>query len=73
MNHALQSCTSSHTEDCPEFSAIYDIHKCLTAAIAAAPPEKQQDYLNNLREIMNTFWEYIGHLLRTKHQGDYYR
>ena len=73
MNHALQSCASSHTGDCPEFSVIYDIHRGLTIAIAAAPPEKQQDYVNNLREIMKTFWEYIENLLGTKHQGDYYR
>ena len=73
MNHALQSYSSSHTEDGPEFSVIYDIHRCLTTAIAGTQPDKQQYYMNNLREIMKTFWEYIGHLLRTKHQGDYYR
>ena len=73
MNHAFQSRSSSHTEDSREFCAIYDIHRSLKAAIATAPAEKQQDYLEVLSEFLKNYWDYIAHPQRTKHQGDYYR
>lgn len=57
MNHVLQSCASSHTEECPKFSVIYDIYKCLTADIAPVPPEKQQyDYYSLSWKSNLFFW-----------------
>lgn len=73
MNHAFQSCSSSHSEASPEINVIYDIHGSLKAAIATVPAEKQQDYSEVLSDFMKNYWDYIAHLLRTKHQGDYYR
>lgn len=35
--------------------------------------EKKEELKTTLDEIMSKHWDYVGHLLRTKHQGDYYR
>lgn len=67
------SCTSSHTEGSPEFSLVYSIYSSVSAAITTAPTEKWVDYSNQLEEFKKNFWDYVGHILRTKHQGDYYR
>ena len=73
MNHAFQSCNSDHDDECMEFATVYGIHARMLAAIATAPASKQQGYKDNLDECLNTFWDCIGHILWTKHQGDYYR
>lgn len=52
MNHAFQSCSSSHSEASPEFNVIYDIHGSQKAAIATVPAEKQQDYLEVLSDFI---------------------
>ena len=73
MNHAFQSCNSDHNEECTKFRTVYDIHTRMSAAIATSPANKQQGYKDNLEEFLKTFWDYIAHILRTKHQGDYFR
>ena len=73
MSYALESCPSSHTEASPQFSLVYSIYNSMSAAIAAAPTEKRVHFSDQLEEFKKNFWDYIGHILRTKHQGDYYR
>jgi len=73
MSYALESCPSSHTVASPEFSLVYSIYNSVSAAIATAPTEKQVHFSDQLEEFRKNFWDYVGHILRTKHQGDYYR
>ena len=73
MSHAFESCSNSHTEESSGFNGVYSICGSMSAAIATAPPEKQQDYLDQFNEFKKNYWDYVGHILRTKHQGDYYR
>lgn len=73
MSHAFNTCSQSHNEWSAEFGGFYDIQSLLSSAIATTPREKQADYSVQLDEFSNTFWNYIAHILRTKHQGDYYR
>lgn len=73
MRHAFSTCTQSHNEWSTEFGVFYDIHSLVSAAIARTPTEKQTAYSEQLEEFTSTFWDYVGHMLRTKHQGDYYR
>ena len=76
MSHAFGTCTQSHDEWSVEFGMFYEIHSLVSAAIVttqATPAEKQTAYSQQFEEITSTFWAYVGHIFRTKHQGDYYR
>lgn len=72
-SHAFKTCSQSHNAQSPEFGIFYDIHSLLSTTIGTTPREEQAGYLEQLQEYTATFWNYVGHLLRTKHQGDYYR
>lgn len=56
-----------------ELTSLYEIHASLSAAISSAPAENKQSFQEQLEDIHSTFWDYLAHILRTKHQGDYYR
>ena len=43
------------------------------AAIERLPPEKKDDHSTKMEEYMTTYQEYLGHIIRTKYHGDYYR
>jgi len=73
MSHAFGTCTQNHDDWSVEFGVYYDIHSLVSAAIATTPAEKQTAYSQQFEEITSTFWAYVGLILRTKHQGDYYR
>jgi len=73
MSNALEPCPSSHTEASPVFSLVYSIYNSVSAAIATAPTEKQVHFSDQLEEFRKNVWVYVGHILKTKHQGDYYR
>ena len=73
MSHAFSTCTQSHDQWSAEFGLFYDIHSLVSGTIATAPSEKKAAFSEQLEEMTSTLWDYVGHLLRTKHQGDYYR
>ncbi|KAK3733839.1 hypothetical protein QZH41_008638 [Actinostola sp. cb2023] len=73
MRHALDSCQNSHNLQSTEFCQVYKIYEKISAAISNVPSDNTEKYKSQLEEFMKTFWVYIGHIIRTKHQGEYYR
>ena len=73
MSHAFGSCTQEHPDHCAEVTNFYDACKSLSSAIELCAPSLRVKLQEKLADVVSTHWEYIGHLLRTKHQADYYQ
>ena len=73
MTHAFKECSQVHDSLSPKFCTFYEIHSLLSTAISTTSAEKQSSFTERLQDWTTTFWDYVGHILRTKHQGDYYR
>ena len=71
MGHAFQLCALDHPNECNEMRTVCDIHSA--TAISTATAEKQQAFKDQLDDFMRNVWEYVGHILRTELQSDYYR
>ena len=73
MSHAFGSCIEEHPDRCAEVTSFYDACKTLSSAIELCGPSLRVKLQEKLADAVSTHWEYIGHLLRTKHQADYYQ
>ena len=73
MQHAFDGCQESHNQEFADCSRVYAIQDKVKAAIGRLPPEKQEEQSTKLDDYMATYRDYLGHILRTKHQADYYR
>ena len=73
MSHAFGSCTEEHPDHCAEVTNFYDACKTVSSAIELCAPSLRVKLQEKLADSVSTHWEYVGHLLRTKHQADYYQ
>ncbi|XP_044164132.1 uncharacterized protein LOC122948377 [Acropora millepora] len=73
MSHAFGSCTEEHPDQCAEVTNFYDACKTVSSAIELCAPSLRVKLQEKLADTVSTHWEYVGHLLRTKHQADYYQ
>ena len=72
MDYALGNCEKSH-DQASEFDKIYEVHSVIHQDVGRLSDSYKQKKLKELDEIMEIFWDYISHLIRARHQGDYYR
>ena len=58
-----------------EFPLMYDMHSSLVRCIESLSDEdsSKADFKSILDEKFKVHFEYLGQLLRTKHQGEYYK
>ena len=73
MSHAFGSCIEEHPDRYAEVTSFYDACKTLSSAIELCGPSLRVKLQEKVADAVSTHWEYIGHLLRTKHQADYYQ
>ena len=74
MNYAFGSCTQSHDNSCPEAMALYEVDRTVSNLLLGHASTADQGKITGaLKEIMKVHEQYVGHLLRTKHQGDYHK
>lgn len=73
MNYAFGSCSEDHPDYCTELTSFYDACEALSSALEPCEPGVQLKFQEKVADAINTHWEYISHLLRTKHQADYYQ
>jgi len=73
MDYALGSCDKSHTSSSSEFDQVYELHKSIHTALQTLPPEERDNSNLKLNDFMVNHWDYVSHLIPTKHQGNYYR
>ena len=73
LSHAFDSCSEKHSSVLTDISLIYDVHSSLMQSIQSMSDVSAKDDLKaRLEEVYKVHFDYLGHLLRTKHQGDYY-
>ena len=71
--YAFGSCTETHPNTCPDVVSLVQVEKVVNVHIMrihVADTSKRDRLKEELREVMTSNVLYIGHLLRTKHQGD---
>lgn len=73
MNYAFVSCSEEHPDCCTELTSFYDACEALSSALKRCEPAVRVKFQEKVADAINTHWEYISYLLRTKHQADYYQ
>lgn len=74
MSHAFGSCPEEHPDHCGDITAFYDACETLSLALEQCSDQVERVKLEQkLADTVSTHGEYLGHLLRTKHQADYYQ
>ena len=68
MSHAFGTCQEEHPDHCGDITAFYDVCETLSLAIGQSRDQAQRVKLEaKMADAVSTHWEYLGHLLRTKH------
>ena len=74
MNNALGTCSHPHNMFCPDATGLFDVAKQLQELLSnVASLNEQQSLKDELDGLMKVHTQYVAHLLRTKHQGEYYK
>ena len=73
MDHALGSCEESHEKASEKFEVLYQVNEDVTAALTTLPESTKDAHGKKWGQLLQLHWDYVSHLIRTKHQGDYYR
>ncbi|KAJ7377703.1 hypothetical protein OS493_027265 [Desmophyllum pertusum] len=74
MSHAFGSCSESHPSCFPDVVRLLEVEKYVKETLPRIANAAEHDQLmEDLQDVMNTHTQYVSHLLRTKHQGDYYK
>lgn len=74
MNNTFGSCTQPHDNVCLEASKLFDVGKDLRELLPnVASANECESLTKELDSMMNIYTQYAAHLLRTKHQGEYYK
>lgn len=75
LSHAFDSCSEEHNAVVAECSMMYDMHSSLMQCIESLSNEDslKAEFKSRLDEKLKVHFDYLGHLLRTKHQGEYYK
>ena len=73
MDHAFGECNQSH-DSCSEAVVLHEVAKSVNVLLEAMPSADDRKKLSEeLKSLMTVHEQYVGHLLRTKHQADYYK
>lgn len=74
LTHAFESCSEEHPDTLNEMTDFYlvcdKLTSCLELSTNAVAKAKLEE---KLQEAVSTHWDYVAHLLRTKHQAEYYQ
>ena len=63
-----------HTHYSPDVDRFHKIRKDLKEALEkVADPEKKTSLSKRYEEVVSNHRDYLAHIVRTKHQGGYYR
>lgn len=73
MSYAFDSCAEEHKAMCSDLLPIYTVHSTLMEKIESLPDPAKKEQKSRLSDFYNTHFDYLAHLLRTKHQSDYYK
>ena len=74
QTHAFASCSEEHQAVCIDITPIYNVHSSLLQSVESLSDESaKSDLKARLQEMFKVHYDYLAHLLRTKHQGDYYK
>lgn len=73
MNHALDSCNLEHHDQSLEYSKVYSLYDKIDKAVNQLPQPSRDEYSKEMSDFTKSFSEYVGHIIRTKHQSEYYR
>lgn len=74
MNNAFASCSQPHDRFCPDACSLFDVSEQVHILLSSIPSANEQESLREeLDEIMKVNIQYAAHLLRTRHQGEYYK
>lgn len=73
MNYAFGSCEESHDSSCPDPTALYEVQRTVHLLLASFSSTYSAKLTAKFQEIMKTHEQYVGHLLRTKPQGNYHK
>lgn len=75
LSHAFDSCSQPHDSTIAELTLIYNVHGSLTQHIESLSNEdsSKADLKERLEDKFKVHFDYLGHLLCTKHQGEYYQ
>lgn len=70
MNYAFGSCEEPHDSSYADVTALYEVQRTVSNVLSTLPSANNSDKLaTELQEIMKIHEQYVGHLLRTKHQA----
>ena len=74
QSHAFSSCPEEHQAVCTDISPIYNVYSSVLDSVDGISDQSvKSDLTARLQELFKVHTDYLGHLLRTKHQGDYYK
>lgn len=70
MNYAFGSCEEPHDSSYADATALYEVQRTVSNVLSTLPSANNSDKLaTELQDIMKIHEQYVGHLLRTKHQA----
>ena len=74
QTRAFASCSEEHQAVCTDINPNYNVHSSLLQSVESLSDESaKSDLKAQLQEMFKVHYDYLAHLLRTKHQGDYYK
>lgn len=74
MSHAFGSCSEPHPSICSDATGLLEVEKYVKEIMPGITDASDQKRVKEeLEDVMSTHVQYASHLLRTKHQGDYYK
>ena len=75
LAHAFGSCSEEHNKVLAEFSLMYYVLSSLMQSIESLSDNDpaRADLKSRMYEKKDVHFDYLGHLLLAKHQGDYYK
>ena len=74
MNNAFDSCSQPHDKFCQDACGLFDVCKQVQELLPSVSSASERESLTKeLDELMKVHTQYAAHILRTRHQGDYYK
>ena len=74
LTHAFGTCSEEHPDSLQEVTQFYQACDNLSTSLQNSSNSVTGEKLEQkLQESISTHWSYVSHLLRTKHQADYYK
>ena len=74
MNNAFGTCSQPHDRFGPDASGLFDVAKYFQELLCnEASAGEQESLQDELQSLMKVHTQYAAHILRTKHQGEYYK